>query len=137
VVQVRTEGPDQVSPAPPQNLSAIAYKNDFGRITVTWAGSTQDSDGSQLTGVDRYTVFRSEGSTNSFQRVAEVLVGTREYIDSELTPLTTYYYTVSALDGAGNESARSSVVQVRTEGPDQVSPAPPQNLSFDSERRVF
>ena len=137
VVQVQTEGPDQISPAPPQNLSAIADKNDFGRITITWAGSNQDSDGGQLTGLNGYMVFRSEGSTNSFQRVAEVSIETREYIDSELNPLTTYYYTVSAFDGAGNESARASVVQVRTEGPDQISPAPPQNLSAIADKNDF
>ena len=73
-----------------------------------------------MTGLNGYMVVRSEGSTNSFQRVAEVSIETREYIDSELNPLTTYYYTVSAFDGAGNESARASVVQVRTEGPDQI-----------------
>ena len=137
VVQVLTEGPDQVAPGPPQNLSAIADKDDFGQITLTWAGSTQDSDGGQLTGLKGYSVFRSEGSTNSFQRVAEVSLDVREYVDLELSQLTTYFYTVSALDGAGNESARASVVQVRTEGPDQVAPGPPQNLSAIADKDDF
>ena len=137
VVQVRTEGPDQVAPAPPQNLSAIADKDDYSQITLTWAGSSQDSDGGQLTGLKGYSVFRSEGSTNSFQRVAEVASDVREYVDFELNQLTTYYYTVSALDGVGNESARASLVQVRTEGPDQVAPAPPQNLSAIPSEEFF
>ena len=137
VVQVLTEGPDQVAPGPPQNLSAIADKDDFGQITLTWAGSTQDSDGGQLTGLKGYSVFRSEGSTNSFQRVAEVSLDVREYVDLELSQLTTYFYTVSALDGAGNESARASVVQVRTEGPDQIAPGPPQNLSAIADKDDF
>ena len=95
-VQVRTEGPDQVAPAAPQNLSAVADENDFGQVTVSWNASTLDSDGGQLTGLTGYTVFRSKGSTNSFQPVATVDASTRQYVDSGLEELTTYYYTVSA-----------------------------------------
>ena len=57
-VQVRTEGPDQVAPVAPQNLSALADDADFGQITVSWGASTQDVGGGQLTGLANYTVFR-------------------------------------------------------------------------------
>ena len=136
-VQVRTEGPDQVAPVSPQNLSALADENDFGRVTVSWGASTQDVGGGQLTGLTSYTVFRSKGSTNSFQAIATVDANTRQYVDTGLEELTTYYYTVSALDDAGNESARASFVQVRTEGPDQVAPISPQNLSAVADENDF
>jgi hypothetical protein len=77
-------------------------------------------------------LFRSRGGNSSFVPVDTLDSDERGYIDEGLELLTTYSYTVSALDGAGNESARSSVVQVRAEGPDHVSPAPPQEFIRDS-----
>ncbi|MGB1892475.1 MAG: hypothetical protein ACPHSD_12470 [Candidatus Latescibacterota bacterium] len=136
-VQVRTEGPDQVAPAAPQNLSAVADENDFGQVTVSWNASTLDSDGGQLTGLTGYTVFRSKGSTNSFQPVATVDATTRQYVDTGLEELTTYYYTVSAADDSGNESARAQSVQVRTEGPDRIAPAAPHSLSAVADEQVI
>ena len=136
-VQVRTEGPDQVAPAAPQNLSAVADENDFGQVTVSWGASTLDSDGGQLTGLTGYTVFRSKGSTNSFQPVATVDATTRQYVDTGLEELTTYYYTVSAADDSGNESARAQSVQVRTEGPDRIAPAAPHSLSAVADEQVI
>ena len=136
-VQVRTEGPDQVAPAAPQNLSAVADENDFGQVTVSWGASTLDSDGGQLTGLTGYTVFRSKGSTNSFQPVATVDATTRQYVDTGLEELTTYYYTVSAADDSGNESARAQSVQVRTEGPDTIAPAAPHSLSAVADEQVI
>ena len=136
-VQVRTEGPDQVAPVAPQNLSALADDADFGQITVSWGASTQDVGGGQLTGLANYTVFRSKGSTNSFQPVASLDVNTRQFVDTGLEPLTTYFYTVTAIDEAGNESARATAVQVRTEGPDRVAPVAPQNLSAVADEADF
>ncbi|MFT5373583.1 MAG: fibronectin type 3 domain-containing protein [Candidatus Latescibacterota bacterium] len=136
-VQVRTEGPDQVAPVAPQNLSAVADEVDFGQATVSWNASTQDIGGGQLTGLANYTIFRSKGSTNSFQPVASLDANTRQFIDTGLEESTTYFYTVTAVDDAGNESARASAVQVRTEGPDQVAPVAPQNLSAVADEAIF
>jgi fibronectin type 3 domain-containing protein len=136
-VQVRTEGPDQVAPVAPQNLSAVADEVDFGQATVSWNASTQDIGGGQLTGLANYTIFRSKGSTNSFQPVASVDADTRQLVDTGLDELTTYFYTVTAVDEAGNESARASAVQVRTQGPDRVAPASPQNLSAVADEAIF
>jgi len=136
-VQVRTEGPDRVAPVSPQNLSAVADEGDFGQVTVSWNASTLDIGGGQLTGLANYTVFRSKGSTNSFQPVASLDANTRQFIDAGLEELTTYFYTVTAVDEAGNESARANAVQVRTEGPDRVAPAPPQNLSAVADETAF
>ncbi|MCH2659330.1 hypothetical protein MK163_02710, partial [bacterium] len=128
-VQVRTEGPDQVAPEAPSNLSAVADETEFGRITLRWSPSVRDADGGDLTGLQDYIVFRSEGTASSFVPVDTLGATVREYEDLNLNLLTDYFYTVTAIDEAGNESARAVAVQVRTEGPDQVAPATPQNVS--------
>ncbi|MEE3258974.1 MAG: hypothetical protein VX293_07170, partial [Candidatus Latescibacterota bacterium] len=128
-VQVRTEGPDQIAPQAPSNVSAVADEVDFSRVVVRWSPSVRDADGGDLTGLSGYVVFRSKGSVNSFVPVDTLAASSREYEDLNLNQLTDYFYTVTALDNAGNESARANPVQVRTEGPDQVAPATPQNVS--------
>ena len=60
----------------------------------------------------------------------------RVYGPKSLEALTTYVYTVSALDDAGNER-RVQSVQVRTEGLDQVALAAPQNLSAVADENNF
>jgi hypothetical protein len=127
-VQVRTEGPDQVPPQAPQNLSAVADEVDFGQVTLSWNASTRDSDGGDLTGLTGYIVFRSKGSTSSFVPVDTLDANTRQFVDTELNSLTTYFYTVTAIDEVGNESARASSVQTQTNGPDQVAPDTPADV---------
>ena len=128
-VQVRTEGPDQIAPEAPSNLSAVADEADFGRAVVRWSPSVRDADGGDLTGLVSYVVFRSKGTVNSFVPVDTLAATAREFEDLNLNLLTDYFYTVTALDAANNESARANPVQVRTEGPDQIAPATPQNVS--------
>ncbi|MEE2872745.1 MAG: hypothetical protein VX893_07495 [Candidatus Latescibacterota bacterium] len=128
-VQVRTEGPDQIAPEAPSNLSAVADEADFGRVVVRWSPSVRDADGGDLTGLVSYVVFRSKGTVNSFVPVDTLATTAREFEDLNLNLLTDYFYTVTALDEANNESARANPVQVRTEGPDQIAPATPQNVS--------
>ena len=136
-VQVRTEGPDQVGPQAPQNISAVPDGEDFGRVVVRWSPAIQDADGGDLTGLVNYVVFRSKGSANSFVPIATLASDAREFADTGLEPLTTYFYTVSASDEVGNEGPRAASVQVRTEGPDQVSPQAPQNLSVVPDEEDF
>ena len=128
-VQVRTEGPDQIAPEAPSNLSAVADEANFGRVVVRWSPSVRDADGGDLTGLVSYVVFRSKGTVNSFVPVDTLATTAREFEDLNLNLLTDYFYTVTALDEANNESARANPVQVRTEGPDQIAPATPQNVS--------
>jgi titin len=127
-VQVRTEGPDRVAPAPPQNLSAVADEVDFGQVSLSWNASTQDTGGGELTGLAGYIVFRSKGSTSSFVPIDTVATDTRQFINTNLESSTNYFYTVTAIDVAGNESARASFVSVQTNGPDQVAPEAPSDL---------
>ena len=128
-VRVKTKGADKVGPESPQNVSAVPDEVDFGRVVVRWSAPSKDADGGDLTGLTGYVVFRSEGGTSSFVPVDTLAAGVREYADTGLEPLTTYAYTVIALDEAENESRRAASVQVKTKGPDKVGPESPQNVS--------
>ncbi len=122
---------DEVPPESPRNLSAVADGSEFGRVSVTWNVPLVDDDGGELTGLSGYRVFRSQGTTDSFVQVAAV--SEARYEDSGLEESTTYFYTVSAVDGSGNESGRAAAVRVKTQGEDRVSPAVPRNVSAVSE----
>ena len=127
LVQVRTQGEDRIGPAPPRNVSAVPDEVDFGRVVVTWSAPLVDSDGGELTGLTGYELFRSEGSTDSFVPVASVT--DLRFEDSGLGESKTYFYTVVAVDGEGNESGRALPIQVRTQGEDRIGPGPPRNVS--------
>jgi chitodextrinase len=53
---------------------------------------------------------------------------TMSYLDTGLTPSTTYSYTVSAYDAAGNNSAQSSPAATATTLPDTQPPSVPANV---------
>ncbi len=122
---------DEVPPESPRNLSALADESEFGRVTVTWNAPLRDDDRGELTGLSGYRVFRSQGTTDSFVQVAAV--SEARYEDSGLEESTTYYYTVLAVDGSGNESGRAAPVRVKTQGADEVSPGVPRNVSAVAE----
>jgi hypothetical protein len=90
--------PDTTPPTAPTNLAATAVST--GQINLSWTASTDD------VGVASYNIFRNG-----------TLVGasaTTSYQDAGLSPSTTYSYTVSAVDFAGNNSAQSSSASATT-----------------------
>ena len=89
---------DITPPSVPENLSAIAVSSS--EIDISWDASTDD------VGVYGYKVYRNG--------VYLFTIGTRSYWNFGLTPSTAYCYTVSAVDGAGNESAQSSAACATT-----------------------
>ena len=91
-----TASSDTTAPSTPQSPSATA--SDDGTITVTWDAVT-DNDLSQ------YLVYR-DTSTNPTTLIGST--GTNIFVDSNLSPRTTYYYRVKAVDHTGNESGYSA-----------------------------
>jgi hypothetical protein len=89
---------DTQAPSVPTNITAEARSQTS--IRVVWSASTDD------TGVKHYKVFRDGEQIGT----ATFAV----YLDTNLQPETTYSYTISASDFAGNESARSSPAAVAT-----------------------
>jgi fibronectin type 3 domain-containing protein len=89
---------DTTPPTPPTSLNATAAP---GQVSLSWSGA------SDAAGIARYNVHRS--STPGFtpaagNRIAQP-TGT-SYVDAGLVG-GTYYYRVTAVDPAGNESASS------------------------------
>jgi chitodextrinase len=111
--------PDTTPPIVPTGLAAQATA--YNAVKLTW-NATTDTGGSGLAG---YRIYRNGSST----MLASVAAGTLTYTDSTVSGSTTYTYTVSAYDGAGNESAQSSSVSVTTPAPpDTTPPSTPTGL---------
>jgi hypothetical protein len=58
-----------------------------------------------------YSVYRSDAQDAPGERVSTETLPSPTFRDISVLPGRRYYYRVSALDRAGNESPRSSVVQ--------------------------
>lgn len=90
--------PDTEAPTVPQNL--VASNITSTSVKLDWNVSTDDR------GVVNYIIYRDGVQTAT-------RVGNTASL-SGLTPSTTYAYTVSAIDAAGNESAQSAIESVTT-----------------------
>ena len=112
VSQLIDETPDP-APSVPAGLSAVAVSTS--QIDLSWTASTND------TAVTDYRVFPR-------QQFCWIIWRVTTYSDSGLTPNTTYTYTVSAIDAATNESARSASSSATTFQIDQP-PADDNNSS--------
>ncbi|MDO8561600.1 MAG: hypothetical protein Q7S05_02115 [bacterium] len=90
-----TYGGDLTPPSAPQNLSAVASTT---KILLAWTASTDNI------GVTSYTIYRGGLSRGSSALPS--------FIDTGVIVGTTYTYTVSALDEAGNQSEMSAPASV-------------------------
>jgi chitodextrinase len=90
--------PDTTAPTVPTNLSSATVTSIS--LTLSWAASTD------TIGVVSYKVYKSG-----------IQIGTSpttSFAVTELTASTTYSFTVSAIDTAGNNSAQSTPLSVNT-----------------------
>ncbi|MCK4389870.1 MAG: DUF799 family lipoprotein [Desulfobacterales bacterium] len=102
---------DTTPPEVPEELNAQG-RDTF--INLTWLGV----DGPDLAG---YNIYRSESPLTSFKTVKNVELS--QYTATSLRNFTPYYYKVSAVDQAGNESPLSDYVTAIPvkPGPTEVS----------------
>jgi len=106
---------DTQAPSVPTGVTATAQSSTS--ILVTWTASTDN------VGVAGYKVFRNGTQVGT--------PATTSYTDTGLIPVTTYSYTVSAYDAAGNNSAQSSpaVTATTLTGPPVITQQPqPQSV---------
>lgn len=103
---------DITAPSVPTGLSTTALSTSA--INLSWgAASDPDNSGSQIS----YTVYRN-GS-----EIGTTAAGATSYSDTGLSTGTSYTYTVSAADPAGNTSAQSSSASATTQAnPDTTPP---------------
>jgi mono/diheme cytochrome c family protein len=94
------------SQAPSTPTLSVALSNGDPRLT--WTASTDN------VGVTGYIVYRSTtGGTGS--EIARTTASVRTWTDSSARAGTRYYYNVRAYDAAGNDSSRSSIVNIRAQ----------------------
>ncbi|MEK7635597.1 MAG: choice-of-anchor Q domain-containing protein [Patescibacteria group bacterium] len=91
--------PDTTPPSIPANLTAQAISSS--QINLSWTASTDN------VGVTGYRIYR-----NSSQIATS---SANSYSNANLSPSTSYTYTVSAYDAAGNNSNQSTSAQATTQ----------------------
>jgi chitodextrinase len=90
---------DIETPSIPLNITATTISST--RIDLTWNASTDN------VGVTGYRIYRDGTQINTTSNTT--------YQDTGLSSFTTYTYTVSAFDAAGNESGQSDLKNVTTQ----------------------
>jgi hypothetical protein len=99
---------DIFPPAAPQSLVGVVTPAANGMpayVELTW-GINSESD---LAG---YIVYRSDAADTPGQRVNTEVLPAPTYRDESVQPGRRYFYRVTAVDQAGNESTSSTVVDV-------------------------
>ncbi len=98
--------PDTEKPSKPENLKGTATQSS---ISLSWSASTDNMR------VSHYNIYQNKqliGTSN-----------TTNYTVSNLSPDTTYSFTVEAVDTSGNRSTSSDVLTIRIQAGSQL-PAP-------------
>ncbi|MPZ73149.1 MAG: DUF4082 domain-containing protein [Nitriliruptorales bacterium] len=109
--------PDTEPPTAPSDLTAVATKH---KVTLSWTGA-QDTGGSGLAG---YRVWRtSSPASDTFALLATTTA--TSFTDSGVGTQT-YWYRITAYDGAGNESTPSNTAT--TAPPVEPPPEAPSDL---------
>ena len=80
------------------------------QIQISWIAPTQNEDGSLLTDLAGYNIFRGLTREDQKEKINQELISGCSYVDSGLTNGQTYYYVVTAVDFSGNESLFSELV---------------------------
>lgn len=88
-----------VDNTPPTIPGSLQGTSSNRMVTLTWSAS---SDNNIVVG---YNVYRSEQSLAGYVKLNDAPLPNPGYVDQNLTNGRTYFYRVSAVDGAGNESA--------------------------------
>jgi RHS repeat-associated protein len=114
-----TMSPDTAPPSAPTNVTATA--NSATSVTVTWTASTDN------VGVTGYAIMRNGTPLM-------VVAGTAtSFTDLTASPSTSYTYSVTATDAAGNPSpagtASAKTTPALAPPPDTVAPTAPSGLT--------
>ena len=106
-----TDGQATASLAP-FSLTVSPPAPSTGSVLVSWTPPTNYADGSPLTSISGYRIYYSRNSTQ-LDQVVNVNGGLTSYTVENLES-GTWYFAVSAKDGAGLESAKSSPLVSKT-----------------------
>ena len=105
---------DIIPPSTPQNLTGSPVSSS--QVYLSWDASTDNI------GVAGYIIYRNDIEIDR--------TGSLAFSDLNLDPETSYEYSISAYDNAGNESSKSNHVIITTfANTDTEPPNQPQNLN--------
>jgi hypothetical protein len=93
-------------PLPPENLTVIAGQR--GILRLEWDAPTRNDDGSVLTDLRGYNIYRMVESGGTSIRINTQLVTDMFFLDENLGDGETYYYVVRAVNSRGLESDNSN-----------------------------
>lgn len=95
----------------PDPVASLAVTSTLSRVLIDWP-AYENAFGD----LDHFAVYRSNNPISTvagLQPIGAVSAATStRFIDNTGTPLATYYYALSAVDAAGNESAATSTEPV-------------------------
>lgn len=94
---------------------------------LTWEAPTTNSDGSPLTDLASYKIYREVNGDGNFALLAGVAEPTTTYSDTTLSDGVFCYY-VTAVDDTGNESGPSNTACKTI---DTILPGSPANLQVN------
>ncbi|MBK3496836.1 lytic polysaccharide monooxygenase [Viridibacillus sp. YIM B01967] len=103
VAKTGNKVPDTEAPTQPKGLHSMGQTSSS--VDLMWSPSEDNI------AVDHYVVYRE---TSSGQMIAVGTSNTTSFMDKSLQSNTTYKYTVTAVDTAGNESIKSNILTVTT-----------------------
>lgn len=117
-------------PAAPQNLVAVSINKpvvDNECVDLSWDSVTTDTNGNPCQ-VTSYAVYRNRRHPDyDGSQIAIVnhdpVVTTQSWRDTDVYGGVTYHYTVTAINDAGNESAKSNVATLLVG--DMIAPSAP------------
>ena len=97
-----------------------------GTVPLTWTAPTNRTDGSALTNLASYNVYRAASATGPWTSIANVPAPAAGSTDAAAPGGATSYYAVTAVDANGVESAKTTAVSAAV----PVSPPmPPTGLT--------
>ncbi len=111
---------------PPGIIDLISDESDTLGIYLTWTMSPDlDAKG--------YYIYRSLGLSEKFNKITKNLIPVDKpfFIDSLVYPNKQFFYSVTVVDTAGNESEKSNPHGAIYK--DKIPPFPPENISFKIE----
>lgn len=112
------EGAAPTPPAAPTNLIASAASST--QINLSWNDNSDSESG--------FKIERSLDSAGPFVEIAVLPTNSAQYINSSLTPSTTYYYRVYSYNGSGNSTFATD--QASTLAVPSTPPQAPSSLSL-------
>jgi len=118
---------DNIPPSIPQDVKADSIE---GAIGISWKMNLElDTKG--------YNIYRSIKIDKDYSKINQQMIPNDKsfYYDNTFNFGIQYFYSITAIDNAGNESEKSNPLAIVYE--DLVAPEPPGNFSYKLENRIM